>query len=206
MKEYYRAAYMTFISDQNEFEKELVSVFAQFKKDYPYSVYTKYLNDRFTEIIRFYDTADKNFTQEIKFIDNSDSINSLKSCLTAFKGKKVFIDVWATWCGPCKAEFAYKDQLHVQLQKRNIELLYISIDDISKNELWKNMIKHFDLQGTHIRTNKAFESDLRHIYDPGNSSISIPWYILVDEQGNIIKKSAHNPSEMEELVKDLDGK
>ncbi len=206
MQEYYRAAYLFYASQEEEFEKELIGVYDQYKKDYPSSVYTKYLNERFTEIIQFYDTADKNFTQEIKFIENPDSINSLKSCLAAFKGKKVFIDVWATWCGPCKAEFAYKNQLHEQLQKRNIEPLFISIDDISKNELWKNMIKHYDLQGTHIRTNKAFESDLFRLYDPSSSGISIPWYLIVDEQGNIIKKPAHKPSEMEELIKDLDGK
>lgn len=206
MQEYYRAAYLFDVSSQKEFEKELIGVFNQFNKDYPSSVYTKFFKDQFRDIIQFHETADKNLTKDFKFIANSDSINSLKSCLAAFKGKKVFIDVWATWCGPCKVEFAYKDQLHEQLQKRNIELLYISIDDISKNELWKNMIKHYDLQGTHIRTNKAFESDLFQIFDPSNPGIAIPWYLLIDEQGNIIKKPAHNPSEMEELIKDLDGK
>jgi len=206
MQEYYRAAYMFDASLQKEYEKELIGVFAQFNKDYPSSAYTKFFKDQFRDIIRFHETAEKNYTQEFKFIDNSDSINSLKRCLAAFKGKKVFIDVWATWCGPCKAEFAYKDQLHEQLQKRNIEPLFISIDEENKNELWKNMIKHYDLQGTHIRTNKAFQNDLYRLYDPNDPGIAIPWYILVDEQGNIIKQPAHRPSEMADLIKDLDGK
>ena len=121
-----------------------------------------------------------------------------------FRGKKVFIDIWATWCSPCKAEFAYKAKLLEVLKLKGYEILYISIDDEARDQQWKDLIKYYNLEGHHIRTNKTFSDDLRALFNQ-NKTIVIPWYIIINENGDIVKLHAHRPSEIGELEKELDG-
>jgi hypothetical protein len=88
------------------------------------------------------------------------------------------------------------------LQKNNIQILYISIDRDQDSIQWKNMIKFYNLEGYHIRANKEFQAELIKIFD-SNGSISIPWYILIDNNGTIIKKHAKRPSQINELEKEI---
>ena len=64
----------------------------------------------------------------IKIIENYYQINSINQLLYQFKGKPVFIDLWATWCEPCLEEFRYNEQLHSFLDKKQIEMIYVSFD------------------------------------------------------------------------------
>ena len=64
------------------------------------------------------------------------------------------------------------------------------------------MIKFYNLEGYHIRANKQLEAELRKIFD-NNGSISIPWYILIDNDGNILRRHAKQPSQINELEKEI---
>ena len=145
----------------------------------------------------------KPFSDKMKFVDNYENINSLKDCVKSFKGKKVYIDVWATWCAPCIEEFENKERLLELLNPKGVPILYISIDEEKNDIQWKNMIKFYDLKGYHIRANNKLSEDLRKIYNQ-NGLLAIPWYILIDEQGNIKRKYAKKPSQIGELKKEID--
>ena len=64
------------------------------------------------------------------------------------------------------------------------------------------MIKYYKLEGYHIRANEKFGSDLREIFNQ-NGRISIPWYLLVDENGEIVVEHAKRPSQLKELEKEI---
>lgn len=81
-------------------------------------------------------------------------------------------------------------------------MLYISIDRDQDSIQWKNMIKFYNLEGFHVRANKKLDTELRKIFDRGGS-ISIPWYILMDSDGKILKKHASRPSQLEQLVNEI---
>ena len=115
------------------------------------------------------------------------------------KGKIIYADVWATWCGPCKAEIPFLKRIQdVYGQNENIVFLNISVD---KNiELWKRMLKEdSSWKGTHINTDFS-------IYDAYLMN-GIPRYILIDKDGKIVTADAPSPSSgqvMKEINKLLD--
>jgi thiol-disulfide isomerase/thioredoxin len=59
--------------------------------------------------------------------------------LERYKGKVIYIDFWATWCGPCINEFKYLDQLKAQFADRNIVFLSISVDE--NKDRWKEFMQ-----------------------------------------------------------------
>ena len=193
--EYFLATDLFMASFQENYQKELIALFDQFKKDYPASEFTKYIAPWVNKIEEFHLAAIQPYKETMIFIDDYENLSTLVDVVKPFKGKKIYIDVWATWCGPCKREFEYNTKLKELLKSRNTELLYISIDDESRDKSWKDMIKFYNLEGYHVRANKSLEADLRRIFDR-KGSLVIPWYILIDEDGSIKEVRAKKPSEL----------
>ena len=196
--EYFQFSYLYSACLQKEYEKELIALFDQFKQQYPQSFFTKYLQPLVAPIVEYHQAQAADLSDKYHFVENYASLNSLEEALKPFKGKKLYIDVWATWCGPCKAEFAHKEGLKKLLAEKGYDILYISIDEPEREEAWKGMIKFYKLEGSHLRTNKDFTTDLRKIFDQGGA-LSIPWYLIVNEEGKIVTNKAKRPSNLKGL-------
>jgi len=113
------------------------------------------------------------------------------------KNKIIFIDVWASWCMPCRAEFSHNKKLESLLgQYPNIEKLYITIDKDTQS--WKNAIQTLKLSGYHLLASKELLERLKkEVYE--SNAITVPKYILVDYQGNILSGNLPRPSDIEGL-------
>lgn len=200
--EYYQAAYLYSEGLQPKKEKELISLFEEFKQEWPKSDFTKYLEPIIKSVVDYHKIIEERKDESINFVKDYEKFNSLKECIAPFKGKKIYIDIWATWCGPCLEEFKYNSQLTELLKSKGFEILYISIDGLSKEDKWQEFIRFYNLKGNHLRANQNLVSNLTTLYN-NNGVMSIPWYMIIDENGNIIKLNAPRPSEYNLLESSL---
>ena len=177
---------------------ELITLYNQFISEYPNSKYTSYLTPWINKNIKYQKKiAESGNSEKIKFLDNYQDINSLKDCVKSFQRKKVYIDVWATWCASCRSEFSKKEKLNEILKSKGIEMLYISMDEDKYDKTWKDLIKYYNLEGYHVRASKLLAEDLKKIQNSG-SGYYVPWHIMVDEEGKMMEL----PVEIAGMVKE----
>ena len=123
--------------------------------------------------------------------------NILQTILDNYKGKAVLIDMWATWCGPCRAGHKAMAPLKEELKGRNIKFVYITPPS-SPPTTWLEMIK--DIDGDHYYlTEEQNHYILNHFESEG-----IPTYAIYDTKGHQTYKSIGFPGNdviRKELVK-----
>ncbi|HFA50434.1 MAG TPA: TlpA family protein disulfide reductase [Bacteroidetes bacterium] len=116
-------------------------------------------------------------------------IDSVYYSLKDFKGKYVYIDVWATWCVPCLAERSdFERIIDNYSDNNNIIFVGVSIDK-DKNK-WKRMVLGKKMKGIQLIADNAWKSTITHDYKIN----SIPRFLLIDKGGKIIDINAPRPS------------
>jgi len=123
-----------------------------------------------------------------KFIDY-ENFDGSKTSLDDFKGKFVYIDVWATWCGPCKAQIPFLKKVEKQYHDKNIEFVSISVDKKKDYEKWRKMVVDKELTGVQLIADNELKSDFTKDF----LIRGIPRFILIDPAGNIIESNAPRP-------------
>lgn len=130
--------------------------------------------------------------------ENFENYKGGNMSLSDLKGKYVYFDIWATWCGPCIREIPSLKKIEEQYKGKNIEFVSISVDDgrgykgdkAAAYEGWKKMVADKDLGGIQLMADNGFSSDFIRNYQIS----AIPRFILVDPQGNIVNADAPRPS------------
>ena len=118
-------------------------------------------------------------------------IDGKKVSLDDLKGNLVYIDVWATWCGPCLAEIPSMKKLEADYRDKKIKFVGMSIDPKKDFDKWKEMVKDKDLKGIQIFADNDWKSQFVQAY----GIIGIPRFILIDAEGNILSADAPRPSD-----------
>jgi thiol-disulfide isomerase/thioredoxin len=115
--------------------------------------------------------------------------------LVDLKGKFVYIDVWATWCGPCIREIPSLQKVEDEYHNSNIYFVSMSIDERNgpkyNYKRWKEMIVEKDLTGIQLFADNAWKSKFTMAYGID----SIPRFLLIDPEGNIVSGNAPRPSD-----------
>ncbi len=119
------------------------------------------------------------------------NVNGENISLSDFKGKYVYIDVWATWCGPCKKEIPYLQKVEEEFKDQNIAFVSISVDKEQDKEKWKNFVTEKNLGGVQLFADKDWNSDFVKFY----KIQGIPRFILIDPNGITVDADASRPSE-----------
>ncbi len=131
--------------------------------------------------------------------ENYENYKGGTTSLSDFKGKYVYVDVWATWCGPCKAEIPFMKKVEEKYHGKNIAFVSVSVDKQNKKADWKKMIEDKKMAGVQLIADKDWSSSFVQKY----GIRGIPRFILIDPQGNIVNANAPRPSS-NELIKLFD--
>lgn len=110
--------------------------------------------------------------------------------LEDLRGKYVYIDVWATWCGPCLQEIPHLKEFEEDYKDKNVQVVSISIDEPKNYEKWRAMVADKELGGLQLMADNAWKSDFVQKY----GIMGIPRFILLDPEGKIVSPDAHRPS------------
>jgi len=133
----------------------------------------------------------------VEYENHKGGTTSLKD----LKGKYVYVDVWATWCGPCIREIPSLKEVEKQFHGKNIAFVSTSIDKASAHNTWVEMVKNKELGGIQLMADNDWNSQFVKDY----AIEGIPRFILIDPDGNIVSADAPRPSnpKLVELFKEL---
>lgn len=109
--------------------------------------------------------------------------------LDDFRGKYVYIDIWATWCNPCRQEIPYLEKLIERYKDKNIAFVSLSIDASKDKEKWRSMATSMSGNQFWLGPEHDF---LRELEVNG-----IPRFILVDPEGKLVNAEMNRPSQSE---------
>lgn len=109
--------------------------------------------------------------------------------LSDFVGKVVVVDVWATWCAPCKAEIPHLKKLEEEFADNDgVVFIGVSVDERKNYEKWRNMVRDEKLPGTHL-----FADGGRKIRNDYKIK-GIPRFLVFAKDGSIVSAQAPRPS------------
>ncbi len=136
------------------------------------------------EMAKWEDLQPGNSVPDFEFED----INGNDVRLSLLNGRLIYIDVWATWCGPCLMEHPYWEDLVEEFEGEDVAFLAISIDNTK--DPWQEMVNERSLSGHHWFAEDAWNSEFASHFLVN----SIPRFILLDRDGKILEPSAERPS------------
>ena len=143
--------------------------------------------DKWKERKNDYDNMpnDGDLSIDFSYPNQSEELISLSS----FRGSIVYVDVWATWCGPCIAEIPSLERLQKDYQDKNIVFLSVSVD--TDKDAWEKMLIDDELGGVQLWADGW--SELTKSY----AIFGIPRFMLIDKTGHLISVDAPRPSSNE---------
>ena len=135
----------------------------------------------------------------LKELGNSTAAEIIDSVRANNKGKVVYVDCWATWCGPCRAEMPETDKLIKEYKNKQVVFVFLNID--SERNVWKTSLSQLQIGKQHYWLNKKQSTELRSTFQING----IPYHFFIDKNGTIIKKNlvaSEAKSTIDELLKE----
>lgn len=164
--------------------------FMDFKNKYEQYLYNDSQKQRFKFLLSKLDNHTKGHPAiDFKFTD----VNGKEVALSDFKGKVVYIDVWATWCGPCRQEIPHLLKLEEEFHnEKDLIFMSVSVDSPKDLDKWKAMLKENNMKGVQLFAGSK-SNDILGVYKISG----IPRFILVGKDGKLIDAKAPRPSSSE---------
>lgn len=175
--------------------KSYDQAYIEFKERISPYLKTEYLKNK----VEAFEITIRKFSEGLPAFDfGGKDIKGKEHKLSDYKGNLVYVDVWATWCGPCKAQIPALKDLEKKYHGKPIIFLSISVDKQKDHKKWSNFVKEKGLKGVQLIADKAFDSPVVKSYGIN----SIPRFMLIDKKGNIISTDAPRPShkEIEDVI------
>ena len=113
---------------------------------------------------------------------------TFEDILTKYEGKVIYLDFWASWCGPCKKEMPYSHKLQETFLGKDVVFVYMSSDKTSGP--WVSAVDKLSLTGEHYRSSFPVKQE----YATRFNVRYIPRYVLINKKGEVVDENAKRPS------------
>jgi thiol-disulfide isomerase/thioredoxin len=111
--------------------------------------------------------------------------------LSDFVGSVVYVDVWATWCGPCRAEMPFLHDLEAEYSDKNVTFIGVTVDVEENRQVWLDMMEEKEMNGVQVFADGWSQITKDYAIN------SIPRFMLFDSEGNVSNLDAYRPSSEE---------
>lgn len=176
----------------------LEAIFSDFKRSFPQSRYIARFQPQFTALAQ---RTKRPLSDKIIFVKDGDKINKWENVLAMMKGKTVLLDIWGTWCIPCRDDIKTNTaDIKKHFDGKGLDYLYVANHDSGNDSKWKELINYFNLEGYHIMANENLSRDiLKAIKGTG-----YPSYAIIHRDGKVEFSKTSYPMKKEILISQLE--
>ncbi len=134
----------------------------------------------------------------LKKVGNTLAKALMDSIMAENKGKVIYIDCWADYCGPCLAELPNSKALMDELKDEDVAFVYICLS--ADRRVWKALLGKHQLGGQHYLFNENQKEDWKKAFEISG----IPYYFLIDTNGTIVENGSYlKPNVAKEKIEKL---
>ncbi|MCH7414053.1 TlpA family protein disulfide reductase [Belliella sp. R4-6] len=171
--------------------EEIEETLKDFKSTYPQSGYIQNMDEGLASMEKLKTGA---LVEDFQFAN----LEGEAVKLSDYEDKIIYLDLWASWCGPCINTFRTKtpDFEKALREYEDIVLMYISVDD--QPDPWKNYLDKNQMRGVHLYAGKGFEAEIMKYFKVWG----IPRYLIIGKGNKLVNVNAPRPGEeaIEELI------
>ncbi|TDQ77940.1 TlpA family protein disulfide reductase [Sphingobacterium yanglingense] len=157
-----------------------------------YEQYSKLVTSKKLKML--VDSCRQDFLQKIDVSQNIADYPLLNKTLGKYRGKVLYIDFWASWCGPCRAEMPNAKRLKDSLKGKDVAFIYFGYND--NEQTWMQARNQLKIEGEHFLVDKALEKEVTELFEISG----IPHYVIIDKDGTIVNKNANRPKDAYEQL------
>ena len=159
------------------------------------------INDKYAALERsdFANAASLRPSSDVEGMSDGEKI--FRKIIEPYKGRIIYLDIWGTWCSPCKRNL--KESWKVKEALKDYDIVYLYLCNRSSEESWKNVIKEYNLTGdncVHYNLPEDQQAAIEHYV--GISGY--PTYKLIDKEGNIHDLHWLHADDMQSFLETID--
>ena len=179
--------------------KNLLNIYSNFEKKYNNSEYKALLTPMVDQVRK---RQQQKLNERMVFADSTATkFNTFADLLNLAKDKTVLVDMWGTWCSPCRQEIeAHSAAIKKHFKDKDLQYFYVANYDTRNTKSWKELIGYLNLEGTHVLANQKLTDDIMTTI----KASGYPTYFIIKKDGSFELSKGGYPMNRDKLFKQLD--